>query len=171
MKENLVSPEWIQDHIYLVRGHKVMLSFDLATLYNVEPRVLIQSVKRNSERFPADFMFHLENQEVINLKSQFVISSWGGSRTPPYAFTEQGIAMLSSVLNSPRAIQVNIEIVRTFVGLRRLLESHKELAKKLGELEKKYDYQFKVVFDAIREFMSPLYRENREIGIHTKKSK
>ena len=114
-------------------------------------------------------MFQLENQEVINLKSQFVISSWGGSRTSPYAFTEQGIAMLSSVLNSSRAIQINIEIMRTFVGIRRLLESHKELAKKISELEKKYDYQFKVVFDAIREFMTPQEREHKEIGIHTKK--
>lgn len=146
-----------------------MLSYDLASLYNVEPRTLIQSMKRNSERFPKDFMFQLEIQEVINLKSQIVISSWGGSRTPPYAFTEQGIAMLSSVLNSSRAIQINIEIMRTFVGLRRLLESHKELAKKIGELEKKYDYQFKVVFDAIREFMTPSEREHKEIGIHTKK--
>ena len=100
-----------------------------------------------------------------------MISSWGGSRTPPYAFTEQGIAMLSSILNSSKAIQINIEIMRTFVGLRRLLDSNKELSKKLAELEKKYDYQFKVVFDAIREFMNPLAREPREIGIHAKKSK
>ena len=114
-------------------------------------------------------MFQLENQEVSNLKSQIVISSWGGSRTPPYAFTEQGIAMLSSVLNSARAIQVNIEIMRTLVGLRRFLESHKELSKKLGELEKKYDYQFKTTFVAIREFMSPPARAAREIEIHTKK--
>ena len=169
MKENLVNAEWIQDHVYVIRGHKVMLSFDLADLYDVEPRMLIQSVKRNKERFPSDFMFQLENQEVSNLKSQIVISSWGGSRTPPYAFTEQGIAMLSSVLGSSRAIQVNIEIMRTFVGLRRFLESHKELSKKLGELEKKYDYQFKTVFDAIRESMTPPARDAREIGIHTKK--
>ena len=169
MKENLVNSEWVQNHIYYIRDHKVMISFDLASLYNVEPRVLIQGVKRNIERFPDDFMFQLENQEVSNLKSQTVISSWGGSRTPPYAFTEQGISMLSSILNSSRAIQINIEIMRTFVGLRRLLESHKAISKKLGELEKKYDYQFKVVFDAIREFMNPPEREHREIGIHTKK--
>ena len=169
MKENLVNAEWIQDHVYVIRGHKVMLSFDLANLYDVEPRMLTQSVKRNKERFPSDFMFQLENQEVSNLKSQIVISSWGGSRSPPYAFTEQGIAMLSSVLSSQRAIQVNIEIMRTFVGLRRFLESHKELSRKLGELEKKYDYQFKTIFDAIREFMTPPAREAREIGIHTKK--
>ena len=102
MKENLVNAEWIQDHVYVIRGHKVMLSFDLANLYDVEPRILTQSVKRNKERFPSDFMFQLENQEVSNLKSQIVISSWGGSRSPPYAFTEQGIAMLSSVLSSQR---------------------------------------------------------------------
>ena len=171
MKENFVTTQGIQDYVYVIRGHKVMISFDLATLYGIEPRILIQSVKRNLERFSADFMFQLQNQEVSNLKSQIVISSWGGSRTPPYAFTEQGIAMPSSVLNSSRAIQVNIEIIRTFVGLRQLLDSNKELLKKLSELEKKYDYQFKVVFDAIREFMNPLSRDPREIGIHTQKSK
>jgi chromosome condensin MukBEF ATPase and DNA-binding subunit MukB len=169
MKENLINSDWVQNHIYIIRGQKVMLSFDLANLYSIEPRMLIQSVKRNLERFPSDFMFQLENQEVINLKSQIVISSWGGSRALPYAFTEQGIAMLSSVLNSSRAIKVNIEIMRAFVGLRRLFESNKELSKKLDELEKKYDYQFKVVFDAIRGFMSAPEREYREIGIHTKK--
>jgi len=146
-----------------------MLSHDLAHLYSVEPRILMQSVKRNLERFPMDFMFQLENQEVTNLKSQTVISSWGGARTPPYAFTELGIAMLSTVLNSSQAIQINIEIMRTFVGLRRFLESHKELSNKLTQLEKKYDYQFKVVFDAIREFMTPSNPGHREIGIHTKK--
>lgn len=169
MNKNFINTGWIQEHVYVIREHKVMLSYDLAYLYKVEPRALIQAVKRNSERFPSDFMFQLENQEVINLKSQIVISSWGGARTAPYAFTELGIAMLSTVLNSPQAIQVNIEIMRTFVGLRRLLESHKELSKKLSELEKKYNYQFKVVFDAIREFMTPPEREHREIGIHTKK--
>ncbi len=161
--------EWIQERIYFIRGCKVMLSHDLAQIYGVEPRALIQAVKRNIERFPADFIFQLENQEVMNLKSQTVISSWGGSRTPPYAFTELGIAMLSSVLNSPQAIQVNIEIMRTFVNLRKFQELHKELADKLKHLEDKYDYQFKVVFDAIREFMTPPEPGHREIGIHTKK--
>lgn len=161
--------EWIQERIYFIRGCKVMLSHDLAQIYGVEPRALIQAVKRNIERFPADFIFQLENHEVMNLKSQTVISSWGGSRTPPYAFTELGIAMLSSVLNSPQAIQLNIEIMRTFVNLRKFQELHKELADKLKHLEDKYDYQFKVVFDAIREFMTPPEPGHREIGIHTKK--
>lgn len=165
----IIQIEWVQERIYFIRGCKVMLSHDLAHLYGVEPRALIQAVKRNIERFPADFIFQLENQEVINLKSQTVISSWGGARTPPYAFTELGIAMLSSVLNSPHAIQVNIEIMRTFVSLRKFLDLHKELADKLKQLENKYDYQFKVVFDAIREFMTPPESGHREIGIHTKK--
>ncbi|MES2801496.1 MAG: ORF6N domain-containing protein [Bdellovibrionota bacterium] len=118
------------------------LSHDLAHLYGVEPRILIQAVKRNIERFPADFVFQLENQELINLKSQIVISSWGGSRVPPYAFTELGIAMLSSILNSSQAINVNIEIMRTFVGLRGFLSSQKGLSDKITQLEKKYDHQF-----------------------------
>ena len=167
--KKIIQIEWVQERIYFIRGCKVMLSHDLAHLYGVEPRVLIQAVKRNMERFPADFIFQLENQEVINLKSQTVISSWGGARTPPYAFSEMGIAMLSSVLNSPHAIQVNIEIMRTFVNLRKFLDLHKELADKLKQLENKYDYQFKVVFDAIREFMTPPELGHREIGIHTKK--
>lgn len=167
--KKIIQTEWIQKHIYFIRGHKVMLSHDLAYLYGVEPRTLIQAVKRNMERFPADFIFHLENQEVINLKSQIVISSWGGSRTPPYAFTELGIAMLSSVLNSSQAIQINIEIMRTFVGIRSLQNSHRELSDKINRLEQKYDHQFKVVFDAIREFMQQPEAGHREIGIHTKK--
>lgn len=115
--KKIIQTDWIQERIYFIRGCKVMLSHDLAQIYEVEPRILIQAFKRNIERFPADFVFQLENQEVINLKSQTVISSWGGSRTPPYAFTELGIAMLSSVLNSAHARQVNIEIMRTFVKL------------------------------------------------------
>jgi ORF6N domain len=165
----IIPIEWIQERIYFIRGCKVMLSHDLAHVYGVEPRVLIQAVKRNIERFPADFIFQLENQEFVNLKSQTVISSWGGVRTPPYAFTELGIAMLSTVLNSSHAIQVNIEIMRTFVSLRQFLNLHKELGDKLKQLENKYDYQFKVVFDAIHEFMTPPDSAHREIGIHTKK--
>jgi hypothetical protein len=131
-----------------------MLSTDLAELYQVEARVLVQAVKRNIARFPQDFMFQLTEEEFSNLKSQIVISSWGGlRRAAPYAFTEQGVAMLSSVLRSKRAIQVNIEIMRTFVRLRRILASHAELARKLDTLEKKYDAQFKIVFDAIRQLM------------------
>jgi hypothetical protein len=130
-----------------------MLSIDLAELYGVEPRALIQAVKRNSDRFPDDFMFMLSNQEVINLKSQIVISSWGGRRSNPYAFTEQGVAMLSSVLHSRRAIQVNVAVMRAFVKLREMLVAHKDLARKLDQIEKKYDSQFKVVFDAMRKLM------------------
>src|SRR3989338_9989586 len=126
-KQALIVAAQIETQILLIRGQKVMLSVHLAALYEVEPRVLIQAVKRNIERFPEDFMFQLNAEEFANLKSQIVISSWGGARTAPYAFTELGIAMLSTVLNSPQAIQVNIEIMRAFVGLRRLLESHKEL--------------------------------------------
>jgi hypothetical protein len=142
-----------------------MLSTHLAALYNVEPRALIQAVKRNRERFPGDFMFQLMPAEWENLKSQIVISSWGGSRrAAPYAFTEQGIAMLSSVLNSRRAIQVNIEIMRAFDRLRQMLASNAQLARKMDSLEKKYDAQFKVVFDAIRQLMAPPAPKKRKIG-------
>ena len=162
--DGLVLNERIEKRILFLRGQKVMLSTDLAELYEVEPRVLIQAVKRNSERFPEDFMFQLNLQEVRNLKSQIVISSWGGQRFLPYAFTEQGVAMLSSVLKSKRAAQVNIEIMRAFVRLRQLIASNKELAKRLDELEKKYDSQFKVVFDAIRELMTPVDPKPTRIG-------
>ncbi len=142
-----------------------MISTDLAGLYQVAPRVLVQAVKRNADRFPPDFMFQLTAHEFSLLKSQIVISSWGGfRRATPYAFTEQGIAMLSSVLRSKRGIRVNIEIMRTFVRLRRLLSSNAVLARKLAQLEKKYDAQFKVVFDAIRELMTPPEPRRRPIG-------
>jgi hypothetical protein len=163
--KSLVPPERIERSILLIRGHKVMLSTDLAELYQVEARALVQAVKRNIARFPQDFMFQLTKEEFSNLKSQIVISSWGGlRRAAPYAFTEQGVAMLSSVLRSKRAIQVNIEIMRAFVRLRQILASNKELAKRLDELEKKYDVQFKVVFDAIRELMRPQESKKRPIG-------
>ena len=134
-----------------------MLSHELAALYGVEPRVLMQAVNRNRERFPGDFMFQLSGEEMEIVKSQNVISSsrWGGRRKPLHAFTEQGVAMLSSVLNSKRAIAVNIEIMRAFVRLRQMLASHAELRRKLAAMERKYDAQFKVVFDAIRELMEP----------------
>jgi len=148
--------ERIERRILLIRGHKVILSTDLAELYDVAPKVLVQAVKRNRERFPEDFMFQLTGAEHANLKSQFVTSSWGGARRAnPYAFTEQGVAMLSSVLRSPRAVQVNIAIMRAFVKLREMLASHQDLARRLEEMEKKYDSHFKVVFDAIRELMKP----------------
>jgi hypothetical protein len=165
---NVIPLERIDRSILLIRGHKVMLSIELANLYQVEPRALIQAIKRNLNRFPDDFMFQLSPEEWENLKSQFVISSWGGVRIPPYAFTEQGVAMLSSVLNSDRAVQVNIEIMRAFVRLRQMLSSNADLARKLELLEKKYDAQFKVVFDAIRQLMSPPVRPKREIGFHVK---
>ena len=151
-------------HIVLLREQRVMLSSDLATLYQVEPRVLMQAVKRNLERFPGDFMFQLDREEWGHLKSQNVISSWGGSRTPPYAFTEQGVAMLSSVLNSPLAVQVNIEIMRTFVRLRRILTENADLSRRLDELEQHYDEQFKSVFDALRQLMNPPQTPGRSIG-------
>jgi hypothetical protein len=165
---SLVPMERIERAIIMVRGEKVMLSIELASLYDVEPRALIQAVKRNENRFPEDFMFQLTAEEWENLKSQFVISSWGGARTPPYAFTEQGVAMLSSVLNSERAVQVNIGTMRAFVKLRQMLASNAELARKLAAMEKKYDAQFKVVFDAIRQLMSPPEKPKREIGFHVK---
>ena len=159
-----------------------MLSLHLAELYSVEPRVLAQAVKRNLERFPDDFMFQLTWEETLRLKSQFIILEdlpASGSRSQtvilkrgrnvkylPYAFTEQGVAMLSSILRSKRAVQVNIEIMRAFVRLRRLLASHKDLAKKLEDLEKKYDTQFKAVFDAIRQLMTPSEPPRRRIGFH-----
>lgn len=160
-----ILPERIERRIFMLRGHKVMLSPDLADLYEVEPRALVQAVKRNAERFPADFMFQLTAQEFENLKSQIVTSSWGGlRRAAPYAFTEQGVAMLSSVLRSRRAVMVNVEIMRAFVRLRQMLVAHADLARKLATLEKKYDTQFKVVFDAIRELMTPPAGKKRSIG-------
>jgi len=166
---DLMSREQIEKHILLLRGQKVMLSTDLAGLYEVAPKVLVQAVKRNIERFPSDFLFQLSPQEAKNLKSQIVTSSWGGARrAAPYAFTEQGVAMLSSVLNSKRAIQVNIAIMRAFVKLRELVGAHKELAGKLAELERKYDGQFKVVFDAIRQLMEPQPPKPRRIGFHAR---
>jgi DNA-binding PadR family transcriptional regulator len=162
---SLIPIERVEQRIFLLRGQKVMLSPHLAELYGVAPKVLIQAIKRNIERFPSDFMFQLTQQELRNLKSQIVTSSWGGvRRATPYAFTEQGVAMLSSVLRSKRAIQVNVEIMRSFVRWRRLLASHADLAAKLEELEKKYDAQFRVVFDAIRQLMSEPVRPRKQIG-------
>lgn len=166
-KRAVISVERIEGHIYLIRGEKVMLSTHLAELYDVEPRALVQAVKRNLDRFPGDFMFQLSAGEFADLKSQIVTSSWGGARrAAPYAFTEQGVAMLSSVLHSTRAVMVNIEIMRAFVRLRRMLASNSDLARKLAALERKYDSQFKVVFDALRELMSlPGPRKKRSIGL------
>jgi phage regulator Rha-like protein len=171
-KESLIPVERIERSILLIRGQRVMLDADLAALYGVETKRLLQALKRNISRFPPDFVFQLNRQEFENLRSQIVTSSqWGGRRYPPYAFTEQGVAMLSSVLRSKRAIQVNIEIMRTFVRLRRILASHADLARKLEALEKKYDAQFKVVFDAIRELMRPPEPKKRPIGFLVEESK
>lgn len=161
----LVPVKRIAEAILFLRGHKVMLDADLAALYDVPTKVLVQAVKRNLGRFPGDFMFRLNAEDVLALRSQIVTSnSRGGRRTIPYAFTEQGVAMLSSVLHSSRAVQVNIEIMRTFVRLRRTLELHKDLGKKLDRLERKYDAKFAVVFRAIRELMAPPALPKRRIG-------
>ena len=171
MKTSPVPIERIERAILLIRGHKVMLDADLATLYEVPTKVLLQAVKRNLERFPSDFMFQLEKQEVVILRSQFVTSSWGGRRYAPYAFTEQGVAMLSTVLNSPRAVAVNIEIMRAFVRLRLILASNNELARRLDQLDAKTDAKFKAVFEAIRQLMTPPEPKKRPIGFLTPKEK
>ena len=156
VSRQVVPIEVIERRIYIIRSQKVLLSTHLAELYEVEPRALVQAVKRNRDRFPADFMFQLTAREFANLKSQTVISSWGGQRrASPYAFTEQGVAMLSSVLNSRRAIAVNIAIIRTFVRLRQILTTHKDLAERLAAMENKYDQRFKVVFDILKQLMEP----------------
>jgi hypothetical protein len=159
----------VERSIRIIRGDKVIFDEDLAELYGIETKKLVQAVRRNIDRFPADFMFQLTNQEFKGLKSQFATTNqWGGRRTPPYAFSEQGVAMLSSVLHSPRAVQVNIEIMRAFVRLRRMLASNAELAERLESLEEKYDDQFRVVFDAIRQLMSSDAAEKESIGFKVK---
>jgi len=161
----LVPIERITGKIYLIRDTKVILDRDLAELYEVETRVLKQAVRRNIKRFPPDFMFDLTYQEFRDLTSQFVISSWGGVRHPPMAFTEQGVAMLSSVLKSNRAIQVNIQIMRAFTQLRQMIVSHEDLKRKIDAMETRYDQQFRVVFDAIRQLMEPRGRSaKKKIG-------
>jgi len=156
----------LERKILLLRGERVILDTDLAALYGVQTKVLVQAVKRNRARFPEDFMFQLTADEHTRLRSQFVTSNVGrgGRRTTPYAFTERGVAMLSSVLRSARAVHVNIEIVRTFVRLRAMLTTHADLASKLAALEKKYDAQFRIVFDAIRELMAPAAKPRKPIG-------
>ncbi|MDC0357550.1 ORF6N domain-containing protein [Oligoflexia bacterium] len=156
-KESAIAPERIENAILLIRGYKVLLSPELAEIYDVENRTLVQAVKRNIERFPEDFMFQLTHEEVEALRSQNVILKGGGrgqhSKYQPYAFTQEGVAMLSSVLRSKRAVQANIAIMRTFVKLRQLMTSHRELAQKISALERCYDAQFKVVFKSIRELI------------------
>ncbi len=159
-----VPEETIEGKILLIRHKKVMLDRDLAALYGVETKRLKQQVNRNIERFPDDFMFQLTREEFNNLKSQIATSSWGGLRHLPYAFSEQGVAMLSSVLNSKRAIQVNIQVMRTFIKLRAMLLTHKELKQKIEAMERKYDYQFKIVFDAIKKLLEPPEKPKGKIG-------
>ena len=155
-------PGTIARRIFFIRGHRVMLDGDLAALYGVETKVLNQAVTRNSFRFPEDFSFRLTTEEVRILRSHSVTSSLhGGPRYAPQVFTEQGVAMLSGVLKSRRAVDVNIAIMRAFVHLRELLATHKELAQRIDELEKKYDGKFAAVFDALRELMSPSIREEK----------
>jgi hypothetical protein len=168
----IIPAERIERHILLIRGQKVMLDAALAELYGVATKAFNQAVRRNISRFPPDFMFRLNRKELDILRSQFVTSSsWGGRRYAPLAFTEQGVAMLSSVLRSERAVQVNIAIMRAFVKLRGMLASHHDLARKLEEMEKKYDAQFRVVFDAIRELMSPKVPAHRRIGFTGEEAK
>jgi hypothetical protein len=169
--EMLIPVERIEKAILLIRGHKVMLDRDLAELYGVPTKVLNQSVRRNLKRFPDDFMFQLSQEELENWRSQMVTSNSASRmalRRPPYAFTEQGVAMLSSVLHSDRAVAVNIAIMRAFVHLREILATHKDLARKLEELERKYDTQFRAVFEAIRQLMIPPPEPRRgRIGFKT----
>ncbi|NWJ42058.1 MAG: ORF6N domain-containing protein [Geothrix sp.] len=191
-----VPAERILHSIHVLRGERVLFDADLAALYEVESRALVQAVKRNLERFPDDFMFQLTDREWSDLKSQSVISSsWGGRRSVPYAFTELGVAMLSSVLNSERAIQVNISgttprsdsanalssrsypsgvrgwgpVMRAFTQLRGMLAAHSDLARKMDALERKYDGQFRVVFEAIRDLMTPPTPVKKPIGFRPKR--
>jgi hypothetical protein len=171
-EKSLIPVDRIEKAILLMRRQKVMLDADLAELYGVETRVLVQAVKRNLGRFPEDFMFQLSKEEADFLRSQIVTLEKGRgqhSKYLPYAFTEQGVAMLSSVLHSQRAIRVNIEIMRAFIRLRQMLATHIELARKLDALEKRYDSQFKQVFDAIRQLMAPPEPKRRPIGFRTSK--
>jgi len=166
---SLVPFERIERAIIMVRGEKVMLDSDLAEIYGVETKRLNEQVRRNPSRFPPDFMFQLTAEEAENLRSQSATSSsYGGNRYLPYAFTEHGALMLANVLNSERAAQTSVQVVRAFVKLRQMLASNAELARKLEAMEKKYDAQFKVVFDAIRQLMSPPVKPKREMGFHVK---
>lgn len=159
-----VPDERILNRIFIIRGKKVMLDRDLAELYGVATRRLNEQVRRNRKRFPEDFMLQLTKKEFDNLKSHFATSRWGGTRKLPHVFTEQGVAMLSSVLNSERAIQVNIQIMRAFTKMRELLATHKELRQKIEQMEKKYDKQFRIVFEAIQQLLTEEKKPKRRIG-------
>ena len=174
-KTSLIPQETIEGKILLIRGKKVMLDRDLAALYGVETSYLKRQVKRNIERFPEDFMFQLSKEELGNWRCQFVTSNSTdkmGLRYPPYAFTEQGVAMLSGVLNSPRAVHANIQIMRTFTKLREMILTHKDLQRKIESMEGKYDHQFKIVFGAIKRLLEPPEKPKSRIGFRSvKKSK
>jgi len=172
-KRELIPLNRIAQSIQLLRSQKVMLDVDLAALYGVPTGQLNRAVKRNLARFPSDFMFRINRNEGRILKCQFGISSWGGRRGYPYAFTEQGVAMLSSVLNSPRAVKVNIAIMRAFVKLRETLDNNRELGRKFSELQRrvgKHDEEIAAIIDAIRQLMAPPERPRREIGFHVRET-
>jgi len=171
MGKAIIPAERVAQSIRWVRGQKVLLDSDLAVLYGVTTGNLNKAVKRNAERFPTDFMFQLDAEEAANLRFQFGISSWGGRRRLPYAFTEQGVAMLSSVLNSERAVKVNIAIMRAFVKLRGTLDTNRELARKFAELERrvgKHDEEIAAILEAIRQLMARPEKPRREIGFHVR---
>ncbi len=161
---NIVPIERVISKIYLIRGNKVMIDKDLAELYEVETKSFTRTIKRNIDRFPSDFMFQLNKKEFENLRSHFGTSSWGGRRYLPYVFTEQGVAMLSSVLNSKKAIQVNIQIIRTFTKLRELLSTNKELKKKVETMEKKYDTKLSQVFEILKQLIQQKALPKKPIG-------
>jgi hypothetical protein len=180
-KEVLLADEVVMNKIYLIRGQKVMLDKDLSELYGVETRRLNEQVRRNILRFPEDFMFQLSEQEFKNLKSQFATSSWGGTRKTPLAFTEQGVAMLSGVLNSTRAIKVNIQIMRIYTKMREMLLTNKDILLKIEQLEKKVlkqdDHQKKqgeeiqLIFQYLKELLNPPQEPTREVGFKQSKRK
>jgi phage regulator Rha-like protein len=175
---SLIPIEKITSKIYLIRKEKVMLDSDLADLYGVETKVLVQAIKRNIDRFPKDFMFQLTADQYKILRSQFVTSNWGGRRYPPYVFTEQGVAMLSSVLKSKQAIKVNIAIMRAFVELRKFLYSNEKLAVKLNELEKEtkkrfeeHQRQISLIFEAIKQLIKDDSKPKKQVGFTLPKKK
>ncbi|RPI14938.1 MAG: ORF6N domain-containing protein [Ignavibacteriae bacterium] len=164
--------EVIEKNIFLFRGYKVMLDYHLASLYNIDTKVLKRSVRRNIERFPDDFMFELNHEEYQSLRCHFGTLKRGEhTKYLPMAFTEQGVSMLSSVLKSKNAVKVNIEIMRTFVKMRNMMLSHKDLIRKVNEMEFRYDAKFKIVFDALDELMKPVELENKELGFKVKEKK
>lgn len=165
--DSLISAGTIAAKILIVRGKRVMIDSDLAMLYGVKTGRLNEQVSRNIKRFPKDFMFQLTKEEALNLKSHFATSSWGGARKLPRVFTQEGVAMLSSVLNSERAIMVNIQIMRAFAQLRQMLLSNRDLKRKIEEMERKYDKQFAIVFQAIKQLLEPpVQKERKVIGFH-----